>query len=53
MKHIPKVLIAITLLAQWSTQLPAKRFDMLDLFAGAANASKFWLPVYMQIKHSC
>ena len=40
----PEVLIAIILMLQWSKQLPtSSKFDMLDLFAGAANGSNFWL----------
>ena len=38
-----EVLVAIVLMLQWSKQLPeSAKFDMLDLFAGAANGSKFW-----------
>ena len=38
-----QVLIAIMLLILWSTDFPvAKRLDLLDLFSGMGNASKFW-----------
>ena len=34
--------MALVLMVLWSHQLPEARFDMLDLFAGAANGSKYW-----------
>ena len=37
-----QVLIAIVLMLMWSPNFPKSRFDFLDLFAGAANASEFW-----------
>ena len=38
-----EVLVAIVLLLGWSSQLPScKKFDLLDLFAGQANASAHW-----------
>lgn len=38
----PQVLIAVVLMLMWSPNFPKSRFDFLDLFAGAANASEFW-----------
>ncbi|CAE7578512.1 unnamed protein product [Symbiodinium sp. CCMP2456] len=37
------VLIAVVMLLLWSTNLPqAKSFDLLDLFSGVGNATKYW-----------
>ena len=40
-----QVLIAVTLMVMWSTNVPPiqRRFQFLDLFAGVANATKVWL----------
>ena len=46
-----EVLIAIVLLILWSTDLPtAKNFDLLDLFAGVGNASKYWRPHCIRVR---